>query len=208
MKISVADIDKKVADAAEKKNQLKAESKQADSRKLDLDKQSTAAAEAGDLELYRALKKQAASIEEESFVRAAQLGKLQNPVSEDEVLSAWKDYTTTYNKTMSAHLAELEKKKNAFLDEYETLVKMQGEALVIRERLAGYLGEEFAKTVDSRMGMEVIPFNPQFERPPVTDYMASFYLSQRKGERREGYLMVDPVTERVVSVVANRKASV
>ena len=204
MKITITELDKKVADAAEKVAQLKADAKEANGKKLELDRQATKAAESGDLELYRALKKQTAAIEDESFVRAAQLGKLKNPVSEEEVLSAWGDYAGTYNKSLTEHLAELEKRKNAFLDEYEALVKMQGDALAVRDRLAGYLGLEPTEAT-RKLEMDYIPFQPQIERPPVTDYMAAFYLSQRKGERKQGYLMPDPVTNKVLAVVANRR---
>ena len=204
MKITVEELDQKVADAAVKVEQFKVDAMQADGQKRELERQATKAAESGDLELYRALKKQATAIEEESFVRAAQLGKLKNPVSEEEVLSAWGGYAGTYNKSLTAHLAELEKKKNAFLDEYEILVKMQGDALAVRDRLAGYLGLEPTEAT-RKLEMDYIPFQPQIERPPVTDYMAAFYLSQRKGERKQGYLMPDPVTNKVLAVVANRR---
>lgn len=201
MKITIADIDKKVADAAAEKERLKSESRDADERRLELERQATAAAEAGELENYRALKKQAESISEESFVRAARLGKLSKPVSETEINSAWQDYEVGYSKALMSKLTEMKKAMDVFLDLYEKCVEMQSEALSVRKRLAGY-----SESNPDTLPMEFIPFQPQFERSPVTDCMAAFYLSQRKGERRPGVLMHDPVTAKVIAVVANRTA--
>lgn len=205
MKITVKDIDEKVAAAAAERDRLKAESREADAKKAELEKLATAAAEEGRLENYRALKKQAAAIEEESFVRSAQLGKLGQPVPEKEVFDAWADYVSVYNKSLSARLAEAEKKMNAYLDEYETAVALQNEALAVRERLAGYLGHDTGKE-PSGFIMDYIPSEAKPERPPVKEDKAAFYLSQRRAERQPGNLFPDPVTQRVISVVFNHRS--
>lgn len=202
--MKVSDVDAKVVAAAKEVERLKEEAKQAEAKKKSLDAQATSAAESGELEHYRALKRQAAEIEEEAFVRSCQLAKLSAPVTEDEVYSAWQSYAASHIKALTARLADLEKKKTAFLDEYESLVKMQNEALNVRARLAGYLKIDLEKG-GHNFGLEYIPFQPQMGRPPVSDPVAAFYLSQRRAERTPGTLFPDAVTSKVVSVVANHR---
>lgn len=208
-KITVKDIDEKVAAAAAERDRLKAESREADSKKGELERLATAAAEEGRLEDYRALKRQATAIEEESFVRAAQLGKLKQPVEEKDVFDAWADYAAAYNKALAARLSEAEKKMNAYLDEYEAAVKLQNEALAVRERLAKYLGQDITGPGKEPQGfiMDFIPTAPMMQRPPVNDAVAAFFLSQRKADRQPGNFSLDPVTNRVVSVVFNHRST-
>lgn len=208
-KITVKDIDARVAADAAERDRLKAESREADSKRAELEKMATAAAESGRLEDYRAIKRQAAAIEEEAFVRAAQIGKLSQNVPEQDVFDAWANYVTVYNKSLSERLAEAEKKMNAYLDEYEAALNLQNEALAVRERLAGYLGQDLDGTGKEPKGflMKFVPTAPMMQRPPVNDAVAAFYLSQRKAERQPGVLTFDPVTSRVISVVFNHRAS-
>lgn len=209
MKITVKDIDQKVAAAAEERDRLKKESREADSKKTELEKLATAAAEDGRLEDYRAIKRQAAAIEEESFVRSAQLSKLNQPIPEADVFAAWTDYVTAYNKALAARLAEAEKKMNAYLDEYEAALNLQNEALAVRERLAGYLGQDIDGPGKEPKGfiMDFIPSAVNPIRSPVQEDRAAFYLSQRRAERQPGNFLRDPVTNRVISVVCNHRAS-
>lgn len=207
MKITVKEIEEKIEAAAAERERLKEESRAADKKKADLEKLATAAAEAGELENYRALKRQAADLDEESFVRTAQLKKLSNPVNTEEVFSAWRGYVDLFNKALKARLIEAEKKMNAFLDEYEAAINLQAEALAVRERLARYLGEEYDKNPEAKgFIMDYIPTVSAWERSPVNDAVAAFYLSQRKTAREPGNFLLDPVTHKVVSVVANHKS--
>lgn len=208
-KITVKEIDAKVAAAAAERDRLKAESRAADSKKTELDRLATAAAEDGRLEDYRALKKQAEAIEEESYVRSAQLSKLNQPIPEKDVFDAWADYVTTYNKALAARLAEAEKKMNAYLDEYEAAINLQNEALAVRERLAGHLGQDLDGPGKEPQGfvMDFIPSAVNPIRPPVKEDRAAFYISQRRAERQPGNLFPDPVTQRVISVVFNHRST-
>lgn len=207
MKITVKEIDEKIAAANAERERLKAESRETDKKKAELESMATAAAEAGELENYRALKRQAANLEEESFVRTAQMKKLSDPANEEEVFSAWRGYVDAFNKALKSRLIEAEKKMNAFLDEYEAAINLQTEALIVRERLAGYLGKEYAEKPEGKgFVMDYIPTEPVRERAPVNDAVAAFYLSQRKATREPGSLYMDPVTSKVASVVINHRS--
>ena len=196
---SITDIDLMVKSAAENAARIEAETETAEKEKASLMAQANAAAEAGDLPLYRKLKAQVDALDDAAFVRAAQLKKLSRGVSESDVRGAWSNYAADHDKTLASMLSDLEKKKAAFLDAYKACMDKQRDALVVRERLAGYIESDPAS-----FGMQFIPFAASPYRMPVTDATAAFYMSERRNKAVPP--TNDAMMNEIISVVQNHKS--
>lgn len=199
MKTTIKAVDEKVRSAAEAAAQLEEEANRASIETKDLQEQATAAAEAGDLERYRALKKQILELEEASFVRRSQLKKKTEGVTPEEVLTAWDGYVGDFNKKMASRLADLEQKKKALLDAYSAAVELQAEGLEIRERLAGYI-----KADPQGFAMDVIPSTNPVMRMPSNDALCAFYLTET-WDRSTANPWLDAKTQRVATIVNHHK---
>ena len=201
MKFTVKDIDLKIAAAAAEVEKAKEADRQDEIKKEDLRQQMAAAAEDGNLSLYRSLKDQISALDDAEFVRSTHLRKLGSGVTAEEVAAAWDNYVTDYDKRLRGNLADLEQKKAAFLDCYAALIGMQAEAIQTRERLSGYV-----KIDAEKLPMEFIPVkNEQFKAPTI-DAMAAFYIHNRRDQSAAYLPLQDPETMRVIAVVMNHRS--
>lgn len=200
MKNTIEIIDKKVKAAADARAELEKARKDSFTEKQELKRKAEAAAEAGNVDLYLEINKQIERADAAAHVREVQLNKKSAPVTLDEVKGAWSDFVTGYNKSLGAGLAELEKVKNALLDRYSSLLSLQQGALEIRERLAGYVGEDVCN-LEGLFPMDFVPYKKNLEGGNVqtrfgSDPYAVFYLAHKAGTK-----LVDPVLQNVNAVM-------
>ena len=205
MKITVETIDAKVKAAADARAELEKAKEQAFKEKQELTRKAEAAAEDGNVDLYYQYTQDAGRVDAAAHVREVQLRKKDQPVTEPEVTAAWADFVAGYNKNLAAGLVRLEKAKDALLSEYEALVDLQGDALEIRERLAGYVDQ---KALESSFPMEYIPAKNGLDIGGVKNYFGSdpfvcFFLAYRS---LGNPTLEDPTLGRVNSIVHRHQA--
>lgn len=208
MKYTIADIEKKVQDAAAARARMEQEQAKAAAEKAEYERKADAAADAGDVESFLKLKQQAEHAEAVSYIMHRQLEKKIAPVSAGEVNIAWADYANTYGKALASELAKLEKAKDALLSEYAKLISMQEEALAARARMAGYVDMK-----DEQLSLDFIPlkaFTPNGGVGQVVpafgnDPYAAFYLANKVRSLNVGELAADKEYTRVWRAVYNRK---
>lgn len=92
------------------------------------------AAEAGDLDQYKALKAQRNDIEDTIFVKEKVVEKNKDHYIDDaDLAAAWNTYTTAYSKELAEKKDTVERAAKAFCDAFRELVSVQETALVDRE---------------------------------------------------------------------------
>ena len=207
MKITVETIDAKVKAAAEARAELEKAKEQAFKEKQELTRKADAAAEDGNVDLYYQYTQDAGRVDAAAHVREVQLRKKDQPVTEPEVKAAWADFVAGYNKNLADGLTRLEKARDALLSEYEALVDLQGDALEIRERLAGYINEPTGDLCDS-FPMEYIPAKNGLDAGGVRSFFGSdpfvcFFLAYRS---LGNPTLDDPTLGRVLSIVQRHRA--
>lgn len=123
----------------EKKEKLEQDVKAQEAAKEQKEAEMLAAADAGDLERYKALKAEVDDLEARLFINNTQLRKIgTGALDEAEVVKAWDKYAAEYNKKFEKMLADYEDARSALYDKFMKLVDFQAEALRNRER-CGYL---------------------------------------------------------------------
>lgn len=130
----------------EKKEKLEQDVKEQEAAKEQKEAEMLAAADAGDLERYKALKAEVDDLDARLFVDNTQLRKIgTGALDEAEVIKAWDKYAAEYGKKFEKMMADYEKARHALFVMYMEIVDFQNEALRTRER-CGYL-----------MGMDLCP---------------------------------------------------
>lgn len=209
MKITVKDLDEKVKMAADARAEIEKEKEKTFQAKQELSRKAEAAADAGDVDLYYKYTQDVGRLEAAAHVREVQLRKKDQPITEDEVMSAWSDYVAGYSKNLASGLAKLEKAKAALLSEYSALLDLQGEALAVRARLAGYVDQkEEALAMDYvpvKMGDKIGPEEGVIIRNYGVDAYAAFYLANKVEPQRYNDLYKDKEYGRVWGTIYNRK---
>lgn len=117
--------------------------------KLDrLNAAETTAAETGDVEKYKEIKKERSDTEDAIFVKTKTEEKYNGTwLDAEEVIAAWSDYAKGYNKELAYRLGEIARIRKTLRKEYESIINIQANALNARERCVQYLGGN--RSVDS-----------------------------------------------------------
>ena len=125
-KASKADLEKEVA-------KLKADKER-------LEKEADAAAQEGNIPLYREKRDAAQLATDTLFVRNKQAEKLKILATEDEAKAAWKEYAESYNKAFAKSWATYEKARRDLCAAFLEIVNAQNEALRMRVKCAECAG--------------------------------------------------------------------
>ena len=162
--MKIQELERKVEAAAEAARKNAEADRRDELDKAKLQEQMNAAAEAGDLPLYRKLKEQITEIEDAGVVRRAHFKKISASVTKEEVTGAWGAFASDYGKQLSSKKAAFEKHMKAAEDAYREMVECQHNAFAQRQKLAGYIGLDPVS-----MGQ----VNPELERVFPMPYLAS-----------------------------------
>ena len=123
------------------------------------------AAQAGDREGYRKNREAEAEARERAFILKAQLDAFP-PVSQEEALSAWANYTVKYNKEFRELCSEYYDLRNKLCDVFDAIADKQNEGLKTREWIAGIIGAKEPNSYDT--GEAAYPGIPMPETFPIT----------------------------------------
>lgn len=105
-----------------------------------LEGEAEAAAQEGNIPLYREKREEAQLAGDTLFVRSKQAEKLKILATEDEAKAAWKDYAESYNKTFAKSWAAYEKARRDLCASFLEIVNAQNEALRMRAKCAECAG--------------------------------------------------------------------
>ena len=112
------------------------------------------AAEAGNLDQYKALKAQRIDIEDTIFVKEMVLKKNKDHYVDDaDLAAAWNTYTTAYSKALAEKKDTVDRAAKAFCDAFRDLVSVQETALADREAC----GKMCGIVEDERLGNKLNP---------------------------------------------------
>ncbi len=214
MKLTVADIDKKVQDAANTRARLQEEEERADADLQNLKAEADAAIDAGDVDLYISIKGRIERISAEAIVRKRQAEKTLAPVTREECEAAWSVFRAGHDKAMTKRLAVLEEKRKEYIAAYMDAVALQEQACATRERLGQYIGlnltaisNEVAATfpmitIPNRHGIDDITLRC----PPVgvLDRDLAFVISY--SDKPKINLLADPEITHLISVVSRGRS--
>lgn len=180
MKITIEQIDKRVADAAAARDRMEEQQRNRAAEREVLVSQAEQAAEIGDADKYFEIMQRIARLDAELHVGEVQLKKAPQIASADEIRAAWDAYAADYNSRLDKGLVALEKAKREFLRLYGELFAAQKAALEIRTKLEQYAGDEHV--LDSATPMEFIGYvggyDPHAIRPNYgSDPDAAYFLA-------------------------------
>ena len=191
--MTIKDIDKQVEATKDAREKLAKTQRENEAQAKEYRAKADAAATAGDMATYKEFKALAEDAEDMAYVCKKQLEAEQSsPVTLEQTQAAWADYAADFNKKLAAKLRKFEAAKAEMLKEYAEAVELQREALVVRERMAGYSGKlplavEGEGKLASLYPMDYIRCTRGMEYPMVTiggsdikDADAVYYLASFK----------------------------
>lgn len=141
-----------------------------------LEGEAEAAAQEGNIPLYREKRDAAQLAGDTLFVRSKQAEKLKILATEDEAKAAWKDYAESYNKGFAKSWATYEKARRDLCAAFLEIVNAQNEALRMRAKCAECAGIPddgglFAPSgYDNILRMNMIPDEKKNPQRPVMVY--------------------------------------
>lgn len=156
------DYEKRAASAEKLREKVSAMQKQVEALAAEMDK----AAAAGDLDTYRAKKREYNERAEEVYVLQKQL-KDPEPIAQADAVEAWKARTKEYDRDFDKAQKELQKASEALESAFVSLLRVQADGLRDRERLARFarietpermfplqMVQDAMQTVDARMRLQ------------------------------------------------------
>ena len=215
MKMTVDIFDERVKKDKEQLANLEAEISALMAQEAELDADMTAAANCGDEALFKAKKAEKEGVSDSIFVKRSFKDRLTSSVTAEDARAAWADFVKTYDKRMTAALADFAAEKEKFLKMYSDLVDAQKGACAVRERLGSAVGlpvSSFAMvTIPVQTGANVkgaLKLGGVNEVDPDVCYFLSNYI-QKTGAclvSFDGTTPIDPELARLRTVVVNRKS--
>lgn len=103
-----------------------------------------AAAEAGDLDAIGALREEGQRLQDRITVTRAQLSTPKYYTREDAA-QAYKGYAADYNKRFRSKLEEYHAARHELFAKFRELIQMQNDALKVRAKCVGLIGEDLPK---------------------------------------------------------------
>ena len=209
MKMTVEKFDEMINKEKSEIESMRAEISRLLQREAELNAEMNAAAESGNVELFKAKKAEKDDVSASIYVKRSCLDKAKGTDHRAEAVEAWNTFAAEYNKKLKNALADIGKQKERLCSLYSDAVDLQNAALTIRERLADAVGMD-SKT---KFNMDFIPCAAGIEAfgllslsgVSVKDPDAVYYLScysQRNQKRLVAYSEVEPEVDRIFKVVA------
>lgn len=138
---SFDELDRLTKEAEEKKRKLSEEIKELMRKKNEAHDAAQAAAEAGDTDGYLEKHKAEERLDAEIFVKRTQMDKSKSPVTQDDILSAWEDFSKGYNAEHSREWTKYLNMRKGLYTQFMKVCSMQNDALKLRERCMNLAGE-------------------------------------------------------------------
>lgn len=134
--MTIEKFDEMIRKSKEALDAVNAEIKALLQRDSEIDAEIAAAAEAGDVALYKANKAAKDDVAISLHVKRTRADKLSKPVTKEDAFAAWDNYVGGHNKKLKKALADFAAERDKFNAMYAALVDLQNEACVAREHLA------------------------------------------------------------------------
>lgn len=151
--MKIKDIDKKYQDSLSEHQRLIEDEAKAKRRAEQYRDEAEEAALAENVDLYESLQAKASHEEAVAYVLSKRIENNNvKRLDEAEVLEAWEDYASDYDKKLMDGWKQFNETKKKLLHQYAELVDMQYEACATRKRLAGYIASDV-----KRFEMNFIP---------------------------------------------------
>ena len=195
--MKLEELDKQAQERIAKKEELTTRIADLEQRETAANEKAQTAAEAGELEAYKAASSEAQEIVTQLIVARAQHKKLGSGdaiVTQEDAAAAWKDFAGDYDRKFDKLYAELEKKRSDLLSTYRALLDLQYDALEKRDRLAGYAGiksDSFigSNPLDNHFSCRYLPESSKYEKSKINGINASnadavYYLACLADEKR------------------------
>ena len=216
--MTIKEIDKQVEATKDAREKLAKTQRDNEAQAKEYRAKADAAAIAGDMAAYKEFKTMAEDAEDVAYVCKKQMEVEQgSPVTLEQTQAAWADYAADFNKKLAAKLRKFEAAKAEMLKEYAEAVELQRDALVVRERMAGYVNKmpaviEGESWLAGLYPMEYIHCTRGMEYPMVTiggstmkDADAVYYLASFKLNGAQLY--EDARQKMVTAVVYNHRVN-
>lgn len=140
MRSKIEILAKQMDENRKKAEQLRAEVSKLEAQTADLDAKAEQAAEAGDIESYKALKLKAADVGAALYVKRANVKKYTSPCTKEEALAAWKEFQHEYDAAFNKALKEYDAEVKAQSARFKAIIDMQTKACNQRRIVAKLAG--------------------------------------------------------------------
>lgn len=140
MRSKIETLAKQMDENRKKAEQLRAEVSKLEAQTADLDAKAEQAAEAGDIESYKALKLKAADADAALYVKRANVKKFTAPCTKEEALAAWEEFQREHAAAFNKALKEYDAEVKAQSARFKAIIGMQERARKQRKILAGLAG--------------------------------------------------------------------
>lgn len=194
--MKLEELDRQAQERIAKKEELTTRIADLEQREAAANEKAQTAAEAGDVEAYKAASSEALEIGTQLVVARAQHKKLGSGdaiVTQEDAAAAWKDFAGDYNRKFDKLYADLEKKRSDLLAVYRALLDLQYDALEKRDRLAGYAGIKSdgfigSNPLDNHFSCRYLPDSSKYEKSHIggiaaTDADAVYYVACLANEK-------------------------
>lgn len=142
-------LSKQMNENRKKAEALRAEVSQLETLAAELDAKAEQAAEAGDIESYKALKLKAADAAAALYVKRANVKKFTSPCTKEDALAAWAefqcDHDAAFNKALKEYAAEVKAQRARFM----AIIGMQTRAREQRYLVAKLAGMSDPEALDA-----------------------------------------------------------
>lgn len=142
-------LSKQMNENKKKAEALRAEVSQLETLAAELDAKAEQAAEAGDIESYKAFKLKAADAGAALYVKRATVKKYTSPCTKEEALAAWaefqRDHDAAFNKALKEYAAEVKAQRARFM----AIIGMQTRAREQRYLVAKLAGMSDTEALDA-----------------------------------------------------------
>ena len=142
MKITKKDLDKKKAEAEQRRSSIEAILQSLEKEASQLEEETLTAAANGHEAVYLSKSDALQLVKAKIKMRKEQLAHLEEPFTQEEVTAAWHAFVEDYNKEFEAIQKDIEKAKSALHNSNTALIDKQDEALKTRLYFVDLMGLE------------------------------------------------------------------
>lgn len=141
-------LKKKVDQSKAERKRLEDEISRLKEQIASLDAEAEAAAEGGAVEAYIKADGEKKRLEQTLYVMERQAAKMARPVSDDEIIDAWRQYAAEHDKQLERMIQDYEKSRRALYDRFREIVSFQNEALRDRANVGALFEDVDANNPD------------------------------------------------------------
>lgn len=213
-KITIADLESKLAEAEKQRQELSAKQLQAQIESKRAAGEAEKCATAGDIQGYMAAMKKKAEAEAAAYVAEAQLKNFTGELSREEILAAWNSFRSDYDSEMLKLEKELERIRGDFAKTFEKMVDKQNAAFEQREKIAKLMGISITAIDPGEPALSDLPMSfievekkSPVLRPVLTYNLINFCADAAYYAALKNYEANGPEIQRLVSIIRNHRFS-